>query len=468
MRYKWSWIMLLLFPILSMADVNSDLTNFFDGLGMMSNTTAPHAYQGQQAGYYTGGSLYARNTVRNVQLIEVDLPSVGAGCGGIDAFAGGFSFVNSDEMVNMMRNVMNNAKGYAFKLTLASVTPLIKNVLSDIQDIANKANAMNINSCETAEQLVGGIWPKTRSAQQQICNDVGSSTGIFKDWSEARQGCTSNDLHYNYDSTMQAGLQNPAYKNLVLDNGNLVWKALQLNRLVGDDEQFAELLMSLSGSIIIRKTGSGKSAINHFEILPSLAIDHSLFKALLYGGETGLYKCDEKQECLNPPKAKQMITIKPDSAFVARVAKLLRGISLKIINDSPLNDQEKGFINATRIPIYKILNVQAAYQKDPNILDVESYADVIATDILFQYLQENLNLIQASSRLLQYPEEIMKQFNDGINRALDDVRNEQKNAQNKISQAFQLIEQSQMLEQMLAGQLSAQLGNSLTWARSLH
>ena len=449
------------------ADVSSDLTNFFNGLGMIGNTTAPHAYQGQQAGYYSGGSLYARNTVRNVQLVQVDLPSFRSGCGGIDLFAGGFSFVNNDEIIKMMRNVMNNAKGYAFKLTLAEVTPLIKSVLSDIQDIANKANQMNINSCETAESLVGGVWPKTRAAQQQVCQDVGSSTGIFRDWTEARQGCTSDDLHYNFDSTMQAGSKNPAYKNMILDNGNLVWRALQANQLVVGDKQRAELFMSLSGSIIIKKTGVGKAATNQFEILPSLATDHSLFKALLYGGTVKIHKCDETTQCLDILKDKQTITISKDAAFVTRIGKLLSSIGQKIVNDSPLTEQEKGLIESTHIPIYKILNVQAAFQKDPNILDVESYADVIATDILFQYLQENLELVRTSSRSLQYPSDIMNQFNEGINAAIADVRAEERNSQNKIAQALQLIEQAQLLEQMLAGQLSAQLGSSLMWARSL-
>lgn len=451
----------------SLADVNSDLNNFFDGLGMLTNTTAPHAYQGQQAGYYSGGSLYARSTVRNVQLVEIDLPSFRSGCGGIDMFAGGFSFVNNDEIVKLMRNVMNNAKGYAFKLTLAEVTPLIKNVLSDIQDIANKANQLNINSCETAEALVGGLWPKTRAAQQQVCQDMGSNTGIFRDFAEARQGCTSDDLSYNFDSTMQAASQNPSYKNLVLDNGNIVWKALLANNLISGDTQLAELLMSLSGTIIIKKIGTGRGATNHFEVLQSLATDHSLFKAILYGGNAKIYKCDEPTQCLNPLKQNQTILVSKDSAFITRVANILSSISKKIIADEKLTPAEQGLIQATRIPIYKILNVQAAYQKDPNILDVESYADVIATDILFQYLQENLEIVRTSARSLQYPAEIMNQFNAGINAALSDVRAEERSAQNKISQAMQLIEQSQVLEQMLAGQLSVQLGNSLTWARSL-
>lgn len=460
-------LLMMMFTQFSCADVNKDLNQFFDGLGMVTNATAPHAYQGQQAGYYTGGSLFAKSSVRNVQLVQVDLPSFRAGCGGIDVFAGGFSFVNNDEIVKLMRNVMNNAKGYAFKLTLAEVTPLLKNILSDIQDIANKANQMNINSCETAESLVGGIWPKTRAAQQQVCQDIGSNTGIFTDWAEARQGCTSDDLKYNYDTTMRDGAKNPLYKNMVLDNGNLVWRSLQANQLITGDTQLAELLMSLSGSIIIKKQGNGKTAVNQFETLPSLATDHSLFKAILYGGNAQIYKCDEYQQCINPLKTGQTITITKEAGFVNRVANLLKNISQKIIVDNPLTEQEKGLIQSTRIPIYKILNVQAAYQKDANILDVESYADVIATDILFQYLEENLQIVRASSRALQYPTEIMDQFNQGVNAALADVRAEEHNAQNKISQAFQLIQQSQLLEQMLAGQLSSQLGSSLTWARTL-
>src|SRR3990167_280216 len=136
------------------ADVNSDLNSYFDNLGIMSNTTAPHAYQGQQAGYYSGGSLYARSSVRNVQLIDIELPSFRSGCGGIDAFAGGFSFVKGSEIVNLARNVMNNAAGYAFTLAMEQVTPQLANAMKYIQDMANKANQMNINSCETAEGLV--------------------------------------------------------------------------------------------------------------------------------------------------------------------------------------------------------------------------------------------------------------------------------------------------------------------------
>lgn len=445
------------------ANISKDVNNFFDGLGMESNTTAPNAYQGQRAGYYSLGSMYARNSVRNVQIVQVDLPSVNAGCSGIDIFAGGFSYVNRDEIVKMMRNILNSSKAFAFKLTLAEVTPIIKNVLGDVQGIANDINKMNINSCETAEALVGSLWPKTRAAQQQVCQDIGNNTGIFNDWAAARQGCSTRD----YDSTMEAGKKNPKYKNLILDNGNIVWKALQANNFVSNDIELSELFMSLSGTIIINKQGNTDGGSTKFKVLQSLAKDKSLYKAILYGDQAKIYKCDEGKECLNPPISLQTIKVAKSDALVNKVRSILKNISDKIIQDVPLSEKEQGLIQATRIPIYKILNIQAAFQKDSNILDIESYADVIATDILFQYLQENIDMVRTASHTLQLPADLMNLFNQGIDIALNDIREEERKAQAKISMTMHLIEETQVIEKMLAGQLSSQLGNSLTWAKSL-
>ena len=89
------------------AGVNSDLHGFFNSLGYSANATSPTAYQGQMAGYYSGGSLYLRNQVRSTQIASVTLPGDNAGCGGIDLWSGGFSFVNAQQLENVMKNVVN-------------------------------------------------------------------------------------------------------------------------------------------------------------------------------------------------------------------------------------------------------------------------------------------------------------------------------------------------------------------------
>lgn len=58
------------------ADVNGDLNGFFGSLGYSGNVSQAQAWQGQAAGYYSGGSVYLRNPVKNVQLISMQLPSL--------------------------------------------------------------------------------------------------------------------------------------------------------------------------------------------------------------------------------------------------------------------------------------------------------------------------------------------------------------------------------------------------------
>lgn len=48
--------------------ISNDLMAFFKKAGLTSNVTTPRSYQDQTAGFYTGGSLVTRNSVRNAQI----------------------------------------------------------------------------------------------------------------------------------------------------------------------------------------------------------------------------------------------------------------------------------------------------------------------------------------------------------------------------------------------------------------
>ncbi|CAM4390678.1 MAG: hypothetical protein LEGION0398_MBIBDBAK_00166 [Legionellaceae bacterium] len=446
------------------SDVNSDLNNYFNNLGLDANVTSPQAYQGQQAGYYTGGSLFARSSVRDIQMANIQLPSYSAGCGGIDLFSGGFSFVNTDALIDMMKNVLNNSTGYAFNLAMESATPEIANTMKYIMDMANKVNQANINSCETSAALVGSIWPKTHEAQRHVCADIGTNKGIFKDYAASRQACGSGQM----GEILEKGARDDKYKNLVLDNGNLAWKAILQNGFLQQDKELAALFMSLSGSIIISKNGNNDDAPNQIRILASLTHRESLIKALLYGDTTEMWQCDtfEENGCLNPKKA--TMTISKENALNTRVKTLLNSMVDKIYADKPLSAEEIGLLNSTRIPVYKMLNVQSAFSRDKSIINVGEYADVIATDILFSYLNESLQVIQTSASALQYPSDILTQFQQQVDNALSSVRRAEDNAYQQVNLSLQLIQNTQAIEQLLSGQLSSELASTLSWARGLH
>ena len=56
--------------------------------------TSPGYFEGQKRGYYTGGGFSARWNLQNDYLWSVTPPRLKTGCGGIDAFMGGFSFLD--------------------------------------------------------------------------------------------------------------------------------------------------------------------------------------------------------------------------------------------------------------------------------------------------------------------------------------------------------------------------------------
>lgn len=452
----------------AMANMNEDLNSYFNGLGYSSNVTSPQAYHGQQAGYYTGGSVYVRNAVRDVQLLQIDFPSYRSGCSGIDVYTGGLSYINSDQMGELMKNIMNNSVSYAFTLALETASPVIENTLNKWKDYVSAINQANINSCEMSESLVGGMWPKVRGAQQRVCQDVGSSKGYFGDWAQAKQECgTKNE----FSNTMNKARNDPRYKNLVFDSGNITWKAIKQNNLFGKDDELAQFFMSLSGTVIIYKDGSGDDApVKYSPPLPSLMDKerNNLIKALLEGGEVSIYKCDTLDEngCLHPTNTGK-ISISKDRAFGNRIKGLLESMVNKIITDEALSSEEIGLLQSTSLPIYKMLNVQTAFAKDKQIIDVTSYSDAIATDILFQYLEQSLQIIRNNITASQYSEEMIAELRPKIDKELDQLREEQKNAYSRMAISVQMIQQTQVIERMLAGDLSTELSNSLSWARGL-
>lgn len=445
---------------LAYADVSGDLGHFFNSLGYSSNVTNPSVYQGQQAGFYTGGSLFLRNQVKNVQAASLTLPGARAGCSGIDAWTGGFSFIKGAQVEKVLKNVSSSAASYAFMLGVQSMLPQEANIMKYLETLQNKINQTNINTCSTAAGLVGGLWPKTQAAEKQVCQTIGTSKGLFSDWASARQGCGAGGQQ---GQAFSRGEGDDQFKNMLLGKGNLVWSALMQNSLTSGDKQLAELMMNLSGTIIIDRKGD--TPVPRY--IPSQAGSQGLVKALLHGGSLTILGCDtfDEKGCLKPHS--MTITINQSDALANHVQILLEDMVAKIQTDTALTKEEIGLLNATRLPIYKMLNVQAALHQGQAV-DVTTYSDLIATEILYQYLDESLSLVAESAHQLNWPMGIMKSFMQGLDRARSEVKSQTKSAWQQVATTSQLISQTEISERTLAGYLSSNLSEQLNWAGGIH
>jgi len=384
------------FPV--QADVNNDLNGFFGSLGYSGNATKAQAWQGQAAGYFTGGSVYLRNPVKNVQLISMQLPSLNAGCGGIDAYLGSFSMISGTEIQRFAKSIMSNAAGYAFDLALQTMVPELKQAKDFLQKLASDVNSMNMSSCQAAQGIIGGLWPVTQVSQQKICQDIGGQSNMFSDWAASRQGCTVGG-----QSDSVTAKASPEEKDQVLKNKNLIWDALDRNGLFSSNRELKELVMSTVGSIIFNASGD-------VTILMPLADNRDLVKVLMRGGTARVYGCDEPNLCLGP--VVKDLNISEASSLVQLVKTLMLSIQSKLTDDVALTDQEKGFINTTSVPVLKYLtNAQSMGQSGTYLIQV---SDFIAQDLMVQYLQELVKQASLSLAGKNFPEEAGAKLRDNV------------------------------------------------------
>ncbi|QAV47702.1 conjugal transfer pilus assembly protein TraH [Pantoea agglomerans] len=380
------------------ADVQGDLNGYFGSLGFDGNVSKAQAWQGQAAGYVTGGSIYLRNPVKQVQLISMQVPSLNAGCGGIDSYLGAFSYINGAELQRFVKQIMSNAAGYAFDLALQTMVPELKQAKDFLQKLASDVNSANMSSCQAAQGIIGGLWPVSQVSNQKICQDIAGESNIFSDWAASRQGCTVGGQG---DSV--TGRASDKMKDQVLKNKNLIWDALGRNHLFDGNRQLKELVMSVVGSIIFNKAGQ-------VTVLTPLVDNRDIITVLMRGGTAKMYGCDEQDLCLGPTVAS--VTVSSDVALVTQVRNLMISIDSKLTADTGLSDREKGFINTTSVPVLKYLTNSRSMGMSPTYLI--QVADFIAQDMMIQYLQELVKQASQSLAGKNFPEQAAGELRNNV------------------------------------------------------
>lgn len=436
-----------LFGYEAYAGIGEDLVSFFNGSGVTSNVTTPGAHKDQSAGYYSGGGLSVRNRVKNSQIATLQLPSIDAGCGGIDMFMGGFSHISKDALISALRNIGTNAAGYAFKLGIKTIAPMIDGVMEDLNSLATQINQANINSCETAATMLGGVWPKSDLTSRHLCTSMGSKMGELSDWAAARQGCGAGGKR----STIMAQKGNKAeYQDMLADEFNIAWEVIKKNQFLYNNKDLAYLCMTLAGTIVAYKEG-GKGRVVTY---PSRADNDDLIKVLFEGGNISVYSCQDQVKCLRIVETKR--TIPTDQAFMLKVRKMLGDITQKAISDEALSAQEIAFIENVKLPLYKMINVMSAYKRAE--FDLRDFTEIVTMDFIYSYITEILDIMLAETanlRNAQVSEEEISRFMSQLQKAKASITAKRTNAYEQMNQALIMIETTKTYEKKVENAFDA-------------
>ena len=451
------------------------MKEIFDGAN--TNVTPAGSYNGQSMSYYTGGSLFMRTPSKNYQIMSMTPPSIKMNsCGMLDAYLGGISHISAQNFVDMLKQIGTGAViGFGFKLALSAMSPEIKQVITELNDMAQKINKMNVDTCEAATGIVNATTDvalgKSDLNYEAVKTTVG---GYFPDIS----GAWKNIQNATAEST-QNSIKLAATPSGKVVDGNITWQALNQmpdSFFLADSTQYKSLFMSLVGPYIItRKTSTDDAAIAAgdagYEIknLPALAYSISDLVGTPNGAgkiKLAIYQCDTPTICANPYIDSNGVEFE---SILSMVDARMNSIVDNMINGTkPSDTRDIAFINSTSIPIYKMLSV-ATQMRNPSIASymIAKYEEAIAAEYAAHFLNtalkntkgaldkasaESANAVRTAAleKLSERSTEIRKQYAADMNGVYAKL-----NAVNMV--AAEVVN----LERAMSASLPADLQNSL-------
>lgn len=422
------------------AGIDSALKGLFDEMGTSGNLTRAGAYRDQSGGYYSGGSLFVRTPAHHVQFLQVTPPGFNMNCTNMDLVSGGFSVLSSDQLMKALHSIGRNAAAYALQLGLQTVAPQVKAAIDQLMAVLQNVNGLTQNSCTTGKILAAGLLPKNEAMMKDLCRSKGMSLKIMEDFAGMEQGCNTRTEEIATEKV--AG-----YEDILAGEYNLAWKALQKNDFLKADPSLASLMMSVSGSILSRKSSATRFQKSH---LPSLMSNQNLMDGLIYGGQNvEIYQCDDKAEdkCLNPVKIKAGLAA--NTSLFGRVQGVLESLSVKIRNDGEISKEEQAFVNSTSLPVMTILSIEGAFRSDGSPLKASEFAEAIAYDLLLRYFSSILDLLTENLRDLekvQIDESIIKDFKEDLRHAQVALSGKRNGIYQQMLTQLKMIEHAQQIE----------------------
>ena len=448
------------------ANVGDSMDGFMEDMGAAANVTGPSAFEGQAAGYYSLGNVWTRFPQKTTNIANLQLPRARAGCGGIDIFAGSFSFINASEMVALLKAVANNAVGFAFSLAIDTICPECNKIMQEFSQKAQLMNELSINSCEAAQGLVGGVWPKGDLADKAICEAIGNSEGIFTDYAAAKHGCGTRGQRAS--TTAGGGSEfsdvNPGVPR------NYTWHVLKKSAFFNPngtfDRELAEYAMTLIGTVIYVPPKDDEPG----KFVPFAGDASSTLVTALLDGTQGqsvrVFQCDEPDQCLDP-SFKQM-SLANAKAIRPRVALAIANMVEAIRTDGAIGESEKELLQVASVPLYKILTVQAAFGRGMATDDRDTLAEIASIDLLYAVLDRIVaEAGRSMASFIAADEAKLAIWRSQVAEVRSSLAQRQATGQAKVSAIMQIIEKTAMIENTLAASMSPSMSAALDWSRGM-
>ena len=402
------------------AQVSAAMDSYYNQSKGMSRYTGPGSYEGQSRTTLSLGSYGWRAPQTNVQIASLQLPSASGGCGGIDLYGGAFSYINGDQLKDLFRNIVQNAKGYAFKLAVDTISSQISEQLEVMDFKLQDMTDLMVDSCAAAEMLVDNAAVRIEAAARTECKVKSVKSNKFRDYFSASLDCNDGSATAN-----TAGASGEVETPYQLTNRNYAFTAAGEHPLYGDNTTMKEFLMTLVGTIIIRVEGEDEAQVKTAQAVAPETLDQGVLTTILWGGDMKIHKC-AGSDCLSFESLGKTLTIDNDMAYAPRVARTLGEIIDTMADPgASFSAEHAEFVNRSGIQVYELLRQMT--DRDPSMARsfAFSMSDLLATEMVLGFLlEQNTDMLRygKSLRLTGVDPEMFDAWEDGIQENLRTLR----------------------------------------------
>ena len=337
--------------------------------------SSPDYLQGQKRGYFTAGSFSARWYQGQDYLFSIAKPKFKAGCGGIDAFLGGFSFLNFDYLVQKLQRMLQSAPAIAFDIALQTLCEQCANSLKGFENIIDKLNNLQLDDCKASKALVATIAdPLTGNhlpaEYQSALADFWQSSGIKDLWSDVSKVTKSNnDLPTGDLSGMFAGC--PAdVKALFANTGSVLD---HIGSRFSVTQSYIDLMRGFVGDVVLQNNGS-----NAYYATYTPPCDYNKDKDVDNFLEGNVQAKSSAGTCYQITDTNRNL--------VQWVSGMMATISTKMKTRVALTSQEEGFVKTIPLPLKLIMKYSIQTRQESVMSGLMS--DVVARAYAFAMMSD--------------------------------------------------------------------------------
>lgn len=394
MRSKKVTTQVVLSAVLAVAAMNPNFTcaaGWVDDWVDQKSVTGPSYYEGQKRNYYSGGSLSARWQTSNDHLFTITSPKLRSGCGGIDMFMGGFSFLNTDYLVQKLQSILAAAPAAAFDIALKTLAPQVAETIKTLESIVDRLNGLQIDDCKAAKGLVATIANGTGLANDKLSAEMKAaqsdflvSSGIEGMWQDVSKkveelqstwtGATPPPAGNAISTAAKASIAGcPSDIKDIFGGGAILGNA---GTKMGLSEEYTDMIRGMIGDVLVSSPDSTGTTFVGKEIPSCGENANKEIDAILSG--TAYKRPKTGEACTQLGDANKNLYQYVNDQITA--------ISVKIKTKEALGTSELAFLNSTPMPVTLILRSSIARKTET--IDIPQMAGLIAKGYAFYMLAD--------------------------------------------------------------------------------